>query len=135
MDRKIWVRAFYLLVLVAASLYLGYVMGNNSIQSGMTTSPLSGFLVRNLRVQPAQVQPNEIVNITVSVANTHDTWGIYSLVLKINGVKEAEKQANVNAGSTQDISFRTTREDPGTYTVFINGLNSSFTVKEVENND
>lgn len=65
---------------------------------------------------------------TVSVVNTHDTWGIYSLVLKINGEKEAEKQANVNAGSSQDVSFRVMREDPGNYTIFINGLSGRFTV-------
>ncbi|MBI2329625.1 MAG: hypothetical protein HYU85_08370 [Chloroflexi bacterium] len=135
MSRKIWVRAFDLLGIVVVSLYLGYLLGSNSIQPGTTTPPSSGFLVKNLSIQPAQVQPNQIVNITVSVTNTHDTWGIYSLVLKINGVKEAEEQANVNAGSTQDISFSTTRKDPGTYSVFINGLNSSFTVRGVKNND
>ena len=60
----------------------------------------SGFLVTDLSIQPAEAQPSETVTITVSVTNTHDTWGIYSLVLKINGIKEAEKQANVNAGSS-----------------------------------
>ncbi|MFC1915830.1 hypothetical protein ACFLW4_03965 [Chloroflexota bacterium] len=88
----------------------------------------SPFLVTDLSIQPAEVQPNEIVTITVSVANTHNTWGICSLVLKINGVKEAEKQANVDAGSSQDVSFSVTREDPDSYTVFINGLSGSFTV-------
>jgi len=88
----------------------------------------SGFLVTDLSIQPAEVQPNETVTITVSVANTHDTWGIYSLVLKINGVKEAEKQANVDAGGSQDVSFSVTRGESGNYTVFINGLSGSFTV-------
>ncbi len=64
----------------------------------------------------------------MSVANTHDTRGIYSLVLKINGVKEVEKQAAVDAGSSQDVSFSATRENLGSYTVFINGLSGSFTV-------
>ena len=84
--------------------------------------------MKNLSIQPTEVQPNEVVTITVSVTNTHDTWGIYSLVLKINGVKEAGKQANVDAGGSQDVSFSVTREDPGRYTVFLNGLSGSFTV-------
>ena len=91
-------------------------------------SARSPFLVTDLSIQPAVVQPNEIVTITVSVANTHNTWGIYSLVLNINGVREAEKQANVDAGGTQDVSFSVTREKPGKYAVFINGLSGSFTV-------
>ena len=88
----------------------------------------SGFLVTDLSIQPAEVQPNEIVTVTVSVTNTHNTWGIYSLVLMINGVKEAEKQANVDAGGTEDVSFSVRREVPGHYSVFINGLSGSFTV-------
>jgi len=98
------------------------------VEPKVKVSGLGPFLVTNLSIQPVEAQPNEIVTITVSVVNTHDTWGIYSLVLKINGEKEAEKQANVNAGSSQDVSFRVMREDPGNYTVFINGLSGRFTV-------
>lgn len=89
------------------------------------TSP---FIVSDLSIQPAEVRPYEPVTITVSVANIHDSWAIYSLVLKVNGLKEAEAQANVDAGSSQDVSFSVTREDPGKYRVFINGLSGSFTV-------
>jgi len=85
----------------------------------------------NLSIEPTEVRLNEIVTITASVANTHHTWGIYSLVLKINGVKEAEKQATVGAGSIQDVNFSVKRKDPGNYTVFINGLSGSFTVAPV----
>ena len=110
------------LLVVAVSVFVAYLVG--------CTGPpaLSPFLVSNLSIQPAEVQPNELVTITVSVANTHDTWGIYSLVLKINGVKEAEKQATIDAGSSQDVSFSVTRERPSRYAVFINGLSGSFTV-------
>ena len=116
-------RVLTLLGLVLASMLLVSLIGGSCVEP-----PRGPFLVKNLSIQPAEVQPNEIVTITVSVANTHDTWGIYSLVLKINGVKEAGKQANVDAGSTQDVSFSVTREDPGSYAVFINGLSGGFTV-------
>ena len=86
------------------------------------------FLVKNLSIQPTKAQPNEVVTIAVSVTNTHNTWGAYSLVLKIDGVEEEGKQANVDAGSTQDVSFSVMREKPGKYAVFINGLSGSFTV-------
>ena len=90
----------------------------------------SPFLVKNLTIQPTEVQPNEAVTITVSVTNTYDTWGIYGLVLKINGVKEAEKQANIDAGDSRDVNFSVTREEPGNHAVFINGLSGSFSVVE-----
>ena len=122
-------RVFYLLVTAIALVFLGYAMGCNGLGVIVPKSaPLSGFVVSNLSIKPARPQPNEVVTITVSVANTHDTWGIYSLVLKINGVKEAEEQATVNAGSSQDFSFGVVGQEPGTYAVFINGLSGSFTV-------
>ena len=89
---------------------------------------ISGFVVRDLSIRPAEVQPNEPVTIAISIDNTHDTWGIYSLVLQINGVKEAEGQANVDAHGTERVTFSVTKEEPGKYRVFINGLNGSFSV-------
>jgi hypothetical protein len=75
MSRKMWARVFCLLGIVAASVFLGYLIGSNGIQPGGVTrlSSASGFLVSNLSIQPTEVQPNEIVTITVSVANRHDT--------------------------------------------------------------
>ena len=125
------VRALRLLGIVGAPVFIGYVIGGFGTQPDAVTrlsQSGSGFLVANLSIQPAEVQPNEVVTITVSVANTHDTLGIYSLVLKINGVKEAEKQATIDAGSSQDVSFSVTKENTGRYSVFINGLSGSFTV-------
>lgn len=129
MSRKMWARVLCLLGLVLVSVVLGYLIGSSTKpELAAAPSSASGFLVSNLSIQPAKVQPNEIVTITVSVANTHDTWGVYSLVLKIDGVKEAETQAELDAGSTKDVSFSVTREVAGTYTVFINGLSGMFTV-------
>ncbi len=123
-----WARAFRLAGIIVASVVFGYLIGSNGIQPQAVTPPTSGFLVADLSIQPAEARPNEIVTISVSVANTHDTWGISSLVLKINGIKEAEKQANVDAGSRQDVSFSVRRENPGSYSVFINGLSGSFAI-------
>ena len=86
------------------------------------------FSVSNLGIQPAEVQPNETVTITVTVANTGGSEGSYTVVLKINGVEEAEKGVTVAAGSSQDVTFSVTREEPGSYSVTVAGLSGSFTV-------
>jgi len=116
------------------TMLVGYLVGSNHVESeaGATSSPqVPGvFSVSNLSVQPAEIQSGGIVDITVSVSNTYETWGIYDLVLNINGIKEAEKQVFVNAGSTQNATFSVSREVPGSYTVFINGLAGSFTVEK-----
>ncbi len=123
-----WARVLRLLGIVVVSVFAGYLICDFVHPEAPINLPASGFVVANLSIKPEEVRPNEIVNITVSVANTHNTWGIYSLVLEINGVREAEKQANVDARSIEDVSFRVAREEPGKYAVFSNGLSGSFTV-------
>jgi len=127
-----WKRALGLLGIIAASVFLGYLIGN--MQPDTTISyklpAESPFLVSNLSIQPQKVQPNEVVTISVTVTNRRHTWGIYSLVLKIDGRREEEMQTNVGAGDSQDVSFFVTRSDIGCYQVFINGLSGSFEVTE-----
>ena len=123
-----WARVLRLLALVLVSVFLGYLIGSNQGLAIGTPSPSSPFVVSDLSIEPTQVQPNEAVTITVSVDNRHHTWGMYSLLLKINGVREAEAQANVDAGGSRDASFVVTRETPGKYAVFVNGLSGSFSV-------
>lgn len=86
------------------------------------------FSVSNLSIKPTEVAPEEVVTITVSVANTGDTEGTCTVVLKIAGVKEAEESVTVAAGSSEIVTFSTTREEAGIYIVVVNGLSASFTV-------
>jgi hypothetical protein len=86
------------------------------------------FSLSNLSVTPQEVKPKEAVTITVSVANTGGTQGSYTVVLKIDEVKEAEKTVTVAAGSSQSVSFTVTRDVAGTYAVVVDGLIGSFSV-------
>jgi hypothetical protein len=96
---------------------------------GAVTPPTpAAFSVSNLSIQPAEVQPQEAVNITLSVANTGGTEESYSVALKINGVMEAEESVTVAPASSQSVSFSVTREEIGSYSVDVNGLSGSFTV-------
>jgi hypothetical protein len=96
-----------------------------------TPTPTPATLwVTNLSIHPTEVQPNEIVTITVSVANTGGTEGSYTVILKINGEKEAEKSVTIAAGSSEIVTFTVTRDIAGTYLVDVDGLIGVFTVKE-----
>jgi len=88
----------------------------------------AAFSVSNLSIQPAEVQPNEVVNITFSVANSGGSEGSYSVVLKINGATEAERSITLAAGESQDVSFSVTKAEAASYNVTIEGLSGSFTV-------
>ncbi len=123
-----WARVLRLLGIVVVSVFAGYLICDFVHPEAPINLPASGFVVANLSIKPEKVRPNEVVTITVSVTNTHDTWGLYSLVLWIDDVKEDEGQVMVGAGNTETITFCVTRQKPGKYTVFINGLSGSFTV-------
>ncbi|MBA7481168.1 hypothetical protein ES707_16638 [subsurface metagenome] len=91
----------------------------------------AAFSVSSLSIQPAEVEPDETVTIAVSVANTGGESGSYTVVLKIDGVKEDEERVTVAAGSSKTVSFSVTKEEAGSYTVTVDGRSGSFTVVTV----
>jgi len=66
------------------------------------------------------------------VANTGGREGSYTAVLKIDGVKEAEKSIAVAAGSSELVTFSATREEADDYSVAVDGLSGSFAVTAPE---
>ncbi|MBI3931540.1 MAG: helix-turn-helix domain-containing protein [Chloroflexi bacterium] len=102
-------------------------------RSAVVTPPVeapapAAFSVSGLTVRPAEVQSKEAVNISVVVANTGGTEGSYTVVLKINGVKDAEKSLTIAAGGSQIVTFSVIREKAGSYSVAVADLSASFTV-------
>jgi len=111
-----------------------YTVAVDGLSGSFTVVPVvvppepAAFSVSSLSVLPAEVEPGETVTITVLVANTGGESGSYTVVLKIDGVKEAEERVTVAAGESQDVSFSVIRDEPGTYSVSVDGLSGSFTV-------
>ncbi len=89
--------------------------------------PPAAFTCSSLVISPAEVAPAERVNISISVVNTGGREGSYTVVLEINGVKEAEKSVTVAAGGSKTVTFSVSRTE-GSYTVAVDGLSGSFTV-------
>ena len=88
------------------------------------------FITTDLSIYPAEVNINESVTIGVLVANTGDLAGSYEVTLKVNNVVEASKEVTVNGGASEKVTFTTAKDVAGSYSVDINGLSGSFTVKE-----
>ncbi|GAI72870.1 unnamed protein product [marine sediment metagenome] len=53
------------------------------------------------------------------------------MVLRINGAAEATKEVTIHAGFSKEVTFTISRDIAGTYSVDVDGLIGSFTVKEV----
>jgi uncharacterized repeat protein (TIGR02543 family) len=96
-----------------------------------TTEPetaLPRFSVYNLHISPEQVQPNQLVTISVNIANIGDPTGTYTAALYINGQLENSETVSVGLGATREMMFRVSRAQAGTYDVSFAGLEGQFTV-------
>ena len=76
--------------------------------SGNGTEP-PRFSVENLIISPTDIQPGDTVTISVRVRNRGGAQGDYTVVLKINGITEAEETITVRAGGSERAEFSLTR--------------------------
>jgi len=89
----------------------------------------AAFTPNSLSIYPPEADIGEMVIISVLVTNTGELEGSYSLTLELNGVI-AETREITLAGGSQTVSFSTAEDEAGAYSVDVNGLEGSFTVKE-----
>jgi len=90
----------------------------------------AAFAISTLLIIPTEVDIGETVNVIILLANTGGQSGSYEVTLKINGVIEATKSVTVDPGTSKPISFTTIKNTAGTYSVEVEALTGSFTVKE-----
>ncbi len=87
------------------------------------------FEVSNLVINPSIARPGEVVTISVDVTNSGDIEGTYTAILEINDTVEETKDVTVASGETETVTFTTSRDEEGTYSVTIAELTATFTVK------
>ncbi|MFC1981733.1 CARDB domain-containing protein [Chloroflexota bacterium] len=90
----------------------------------------AAFTVSSLTMSPPEVVVGEQVTIGVLVSNIGGVSGSYEVSLKINGALEATKKVTLSPGTSEKVTFTTTKDKPGTYSVDVNGLTDSFIVKK-----
>jgi hypothetical protein len=95
----------------------------------VTEAPPAAFQVSSLGISPHAVYTGETVDITALVTNTGGQAGSYQVTLKINGVAEVTQEVILGAGSSEQVSFTTTRGIAGTYSVELNGATGTFEVR------
>jgi hypothetical protein len=92
---------------------------------------LSNISVKSASLSAAKVSPGTPITVTASVANTGTGNGTSVVKVYVNGAEEAQQGVSVNSGSTSQVSFNVSRNEPGAYTVYVGGINAgSFTVDE-----
>ena len=94
-------------------------------------APVAAFTITNLAITPSDAAINETVTINTLVTNTGSAAGSYTVTLKVNDALEASEEATLDAGASKRVTFTCVRDVTGICLVDVNGLQGSFTVKEV----
>jgi hypothetical protein len=88
------------------------------------------FITSALTVSPTVVKPGEMVTIDVTVVNTGEQAGTYTVKLIINSIITKTQDVTLKAGESKSITFTISENVAGTYHVGIDRLAGSFVVQE-----
>ncbi len=88
----------------------------------------AAFTVSNLNISPATIDPGDIATVTVTISNTGDRSGNFDAVLRIDENIVETKLVTLAGRSSQDVSFTIVLNTAGTYSVSVDGVQSTLTV-------
>jgi hypothetical protein len=91
---------------------------------------ISAFSISDLTASPVTIAAGEQVVVSVRVVNGGTGGASKTVILKINGQDEAQKDVTLASGKSQVVSFNVSKAAPGKYTVGVDGQSTSFTVTE-----
>ena len=85
------------------------------------------FIIFNLTIIPADVEPREEVTITFTVTNIGEETGTCTVNLSVEG-EPMTVLVTLDGGESEEVEFKLSPEAEGTYQVVVDGLTGSFTV-------
>ncbi|MFC1866230.1 hypothetical protein ACFLYB_05925 [Chloroflexota bacterium] len=106
------------------------IVGIPQVVNAGTTGNDPVFAISNLDISPAEASAGQNIIIGATIDETNNISGIYESTLKINGTVEESKPFSVGALGSKQITFTTSRDVAGVYSVDLDGLIGSFTVSE-----
>jgi len=103
-----------------------------TVIAGMTAAR---FEVGGLTVVPGEVKPGAPVTVNITVTNTGDLTGTYTVILKLNNIDKQNRVITLRGSEVQTVSFAVNQSEAGTYLVSIGGLTGRFTINKPEPED
>jgi hypothetical protein len=87
--------------------------------------------VKSASLSATKVAPGTAITVTADVVNTGTVNGSSSIKVYVNGELENSRGVTVNSGSSTPVTFTVSRNEPGTYSVYVGGTQAgSFTVDQ-----
>jgi len=90
---------------------------------------LSNITVKSASISASAAAPGSPVTVTAEVANNGLANGTAMIKVYVNGQEECSRGVTVNSGSVSPVTYTVSRNEPGTYSVYVGGVQAgSFTV-------
>ena len=86
------------------------------------------FAVKELVVSPARVGVGREITVSVTVENTGDAAGTYTVTLKVDGAVVESREVELGPGESTVVTFTIVGEEVGEHTVEVDGLTRKFVV-------
>jgi len=112
--------------------------GGFSFNDIIPSQPINppNIIVQNASVSQTTVSPGEKVDVMATVINKGGSNGAAKITMYINGQEELSQGVTVNSGSVKPVTFTVSRNEPGTYNVYVNSVpGGSFVVDSHANLD
>ncbi|MEM2311050.1 MAG: ABC transporter substrate-binding protein [Candidatus Methanomethylicia archaeon] len=88
------------------------------------------FEISNLRITPSKAYVGDLVSITVTVKNKGYITRTQDITLKVAGKVEDKRTITLAPGQSIDITFTTTKDKAGEYSIEVDGITGKFTIEE-----
>lgn len=98
----------------------------------LTSNLPASFTLSSLNISPSEVNAGEPVSISILLTNAGKDGGTYAVTLMVKGEIEEVKEINLAGGDYETVKFTTSQSEAGNYSIDVNGLPGSFTVKEAD---
>jgi len=93
---------------------------------------LSNIYVKSASLSASKVSPGTPVTVTANVANSGIANGSTNLKLYVNSEEDSSQGVTVESGGSRPVYFTVSRNERGTYTIYIGGVQAgSFMVEDV----
>jgi hypothetical protein len=96
-----------------------------------TVIPLNppSFSVTNFSVGPERVRQGQPVTVTASVTNTGEIAGSHTLILRVKGIADSQKDILLGPGKMENVEFQIIKDTPGFYPVSLENWTGKFVVE------
>lgn len=105
-----------------------YQIGLNEWAEEIKVLKPAEFYVENYTLDPVEVQIDQETTVSAKVINKGEITGSYELVLLFDGESVLKEEINLAGNTSEVFSYRLSKEDPGVYTVALNGHSKNLKV-------